>query len=252
MDIGILAPLVVFAVSFVFPMLGAGGSQLFVPALLWMGMDFKTEVIPLALFLNVISSASASFVYRRAKLIVWRTALPFALCAIAVAPFGAWTSAGLPQRPLIAVFATLTLLGASLVATGWRPKASPKSRKGKMAFGAAGGGAFGFLTALVGYGGGGLAVPMLQANGLDPKSAAGTSLFIVLCSTLAGFASHVSYAASPDWSIWAPCIVAALIGSQCGSRLMAAKLDPLAVRILFAAVLGAVALALLINNVILA
>jgi uncharacterized membrane protein YfcA len=38
----VLAPLMVFAVSFVFPTLGMGGCQIFVPALFWMGMDFKT------------------------------------------------------------------------------------------------------------------------------------------------------------------------------------------------------------------
>ena len=37
-----LAPPIFFAIAFVFSMLGMGGSQLYIPILMWMGMDFKT------------------------------------------------------------------------------------------------------------------------------------------------------------------------------------------------------------------
>jgi len=57
------APPVFFAIAFVFSMLGMGGSQLYIPILYWMGMDFKTEAIPLGMLLNVVNSASAAITY---------------------------------------------------------------------------------------------------------------------------------------------------------------------------------------------
>ncbi len=250
MEIAILAPLVILVISFVFPMLGMGGSQVMVPALLWMGMDFKTEVIPLALSLNLISSVSASTTYWRARLIDWRVALPFALGAVALAPVGAWSNAGLPKRFLIGIFAALTVTGAVLMAVGWRPKAGPKSSRGRIALGASGGGALGFIGGLVGRGGGALAVPMLYTTGLGAKTAAATSVFIVVWSTAASLISHIALAARPNWSIWVPCIVAVLIGSQLGSRVMATRLNPRAVRLSFAIVLGAIAIAMIMTDVI--
>jgi hypothetical protein len=44
-----LAPPLFFAIAFVFSMLGMGGSQLYISILFWMGMDFKTEAVPLGM-----------------------------------------------------------------------------------------------------------------------------------------------------------------------------------------------------------
>ncbi|MBN2208989.1 MAG: sulfite exporter TauE/SafE family protein [Candidatus Coatesbacteria bacterium] len=251
MGMMVLAPLVVFAVSFVFPMLGMGGCQVLVPALFWMGMDFKTEAIPLALLLNLVTSSSAVLTYARRELIDWRTGFPFALGALALAPLGAWANTRLASRFLIGVFAIEAALASAVMLSAWRPKRAVGSQRGRIMLGVGGGGTLGFLCGLIGRGGGSLAVPMLYASGLDAKRAAATSLFVVLCSTSASFASHIALAAAPQWSIWIGCLAAALVGSQCGSRLMAAKLDSQTIRILFGLVLAAIAAALIVRDVIL-
>ena len=58
-----LAPIIFFFIAFVFSMLGMGGSQLYIPILFWLGMDFKTQAIPLGMLLNVVNSSSAAFTY---------------------------------------------------------------------------------------------------------------------------------------------------------------------------------------------
>ena len=58
-----LAPPIFFVIAFVFSMLGMGGSQLYIPILYWMGLDFKTEAVPLGMLLNVVNSSSAAFTY---------------------------------------------------------------------------------------------------------------------------------------------------------------------------------------------
>ncbi len=251
MGMTILAPLVVFCIAFVFSMLGMGGSQLYVPVLFWMGMDFKTEAIPLGLLLNVLNSSSAALTYGRKKLIDWRTGVPFAIASVGLAPVGAWLNVKLPTNLLIAVFAAFTATAATLMLSGWRPKRGGLTARGRLILGICGGGALGFLAGLIGRGGGSFVVPMLFIAGLEAKMAAATSAFVITWSAGSSFFSHIALAAAPDWSIWAPCIVGVLIASQCGSRVMAAKLKSRGVRFMFGLVLFAVAGTLLIKDVIL-
>jgi len=250
MEATFLAPLVILSISFVFPMLGMGGSQLYVPLLFWMGMDFKTEAIPLALLLNIVSSSSAALTYGYRKLIDWRTAFPFACAALLLAPLGARVNLALSPKTLIAAFAGFTALASAVMLAGWRPKTKVNSKRGKVVLGLGGGGVLGFVCGLIGRGGGSLVVPMLYQAGLDAKRAAATSVFIVVWSTLASFLSHISFAARPNWSIWAPCLVAVLVGSQFGSRLMVAKLKSDAIRIAFGVVLAVIACVLVVRDVI--
>jgi len=251
MGMTVLAPLVIFCIAFVFSMLGMGGSQLYIPVLFWMGMDFKTEAIPLGLLLNILNSSSAAFTYGRKKLIDWRTGVPFAIASVGLAPVGAWLNVKLPTRFLIGVFAAFTATAAILMLSGWRPKRGGLTARGRVVLGICGGAALGFLAGLLGRGGGSFVVPMLFIAGLDPKMAAATSAFIITWSAGSSFLSHIALAASPNWAIWAPCIVGVLIASQLGSRLMAAKLKSSGVRLMFGIVLLAVAATLAIKDVIL-
>ena len=52
-----IIPPIFFVIAFVFSMLGMGGSQLYIPVLFWMGLDFKTQAIPLGMLLNMVESA---------------------------------------------------------------------------------------------------------------------------------------------------------------------------------------------------
>ena len=69
MDLIFIAPILFFFIAFVFSMLGMGGSQLYIPILFWLGMDFKTQAIPLGLLLNIVNSSSALITYGRKKLV---------------------------------------------------------------------------------------------------------------------------------------------------------------------------------------
>ncbi|MCD6328128.1 sulfite exporter TauE/SafE family protein [bacterium] len=251
MDMTLSAPLIISGIAFVFSMLGMGGSQLYIPVLFWMGMDFKTEAIPLGLLLNILNSSSAAFTYGRKKLIDWRTGVPFAIASVGLAPVGAWLNVKLPTRFLIGVFAAFSATAAILMLSGWKAKHGELTSRGRLILGICGGGTLGFVAGLIGRGGGSFIVPMLVIAGLAPKMAAATSAFIITWSAGSSFLSHVALAASPNWAIWAPCILGVLIASQLGSRLMAAKLKSGVVRFIFGIVLLAVAAALTIQDVIL-
>ena len=151
-------------------MLGMGGSQLYIPILYWLGMDFKTEAIPLGLLLNLINTISAAIVYGRKKLINWRVALPFGLTMILFAPLGTWLNLSLPTQPVIIIFAIFTAAAALLMLSGWKPGREVLSPRQLVALGIIAGGILGFLTGLIGRGGGSFIVPLLYISGLDPRA----------------------------------------------------------------------------------
>ena len=244
MHLALVAPLLFLVISFVFSMLGMGGSQLYIPILYWLGMSFKNEAIPLGLLLNVVTSASAAVTYYRHGLIRVRLAIPFALTMIACAPIGAFINFQVSTKLVILVFALFTLAGSILAATNWKPKKKVESKKAELILGVTAGSILGLVVGFAGRGGGAMVVPILLMSGLGAKVAAATSSFIVTCAGISGLLGHLPKAQFHPLLTVAT-IAAVVIGSQAGSRLMAGKMKPKGVRYVFAGVLFLVAVLLL-------
>jgi len=251
MDLLFITPILFFFIAFVFSMLGMGGSQLYIPVLFWLGMDFKTQAIPLGMLLNVINSSSAAITYGKKKLIDWKVAIPFGFAMILFAPIGTWLNISLPTKPIILIFAVFTATAAILMLSGWKPKRGDFSSKERKILGISGGSILGLFAGLIGRGGGSFVVPLLYIAGLGAKTAAATSAFIVTCSGTSSFLSHIFTAAQPNWNIWILCVFSVLIGSQLGSHLMATKLKSKYVKIIFGTVLLGVAVILVLQNFLL-
>jgi hypothetical protein len=107
------------------------------------------------------------------------------------------------------------------------------------------------VAGLIGRGGGSFIVPLFYLTGLEAKVAAATSAPIVTCSGLSSFISHLATAARPQWPVWIACVLAVLLGSQTGSRLMAGRMESRAVKIVFGWTLLGVASLIIIKDVIL-
>ena len=244
------APPLFFVIAFVFSMLGMGGSQLYIPILFWLGMDFKAEAIPLGMLLNVVNSGSAALTYGRKGLIDWQMALPFGVTMVVTAPLGTWLNLQLDTRPVILMFSLFTASAAVLMLSGWRPKRGALSTRGRLVLGIAAGSVLGFTAGLIGRGGGSFVVPLLYIAGVEPRVAAATSALVVSGSGVSSFLSHLVTAARPDWVVWSLCVAAVLAGSQAGSRLMAGRLKSSAVKVVFGVVLLGVAALLIVKGVL--
>ena len=239
-----MSPPLFLIISFLFSMLGMGGSQLYIPILYWFGMDFKHEAIPLGLLLNVATSSSAVSTYWRHGLIRVRLAIPFATAVVISAPVGAFLNFRVSTRVVIAVFALFTLAGAIIAMSNWRPKRKVESRRAELILGVTAGSLLGLVVGFAGRGGGAMVVPILLISGLEPKEAAATSSFIVTCSAISGFLGHLPKAHFYPL-VTAGTLLAVLTGSQLGSRLMASRMRPRGVRYVFGGVLLMVAVLLL-------
>ncbi len=93
------------------------------------------------------------------------------------------------------------------------------------------GGAIGFLSGMVGIGGGIFLSPVLHLLKWDlPKHIASTASFFILINSISGLIGQFSKNPHIDWTFALPLMAAVLIGGQIGSRLSAFKFDQAIVR----------------------
>ncbi|RLA93466.1 MAG: hypothetical protein DRG83_20955 [Deltaproteobacteria bacterium] len=180
-------------------------------------------------------------------MINWRVGIPFGITMLVFAPLGTWLNIKLPTKPVVLLFALFTAAAGILMLSGWKPQKRPGKRAALM-IGLFGGSFLGFLTGLIGRGGGSFVVPLLYMLGLEPKIAAATSSMVVNFSATSAFISHLATAAHPQWSTWIACIVAVFAGSRVGSHIMAKKLKPRAIKYIFGWVLIGVAVILILQT----
>lgn len=246
---GLVAALV-FAVSFVFAMLGLGGGMLYVPILQWLGFPVKAVAIPLGLLLNGLNTLLAFVRYTRESLVDFRGGLPAAASALVMAPIGAWCVRYVPQQTLILLFAlAVTVAGfRSLMGADKDENKVLVSPRRRLLIGAVAGGGAGFTGGLLGIGGGFIIAPMLMEMGYPTKAAAATTAFIVTFSSFSGFLGHVAEG-HIDLILVAVAVGAVIIGSQLGAWFMVTKAKPAWLKKLYGVVLLGVA-AKLVHGVI--
>ncbi len=185
-------------------LLGAGGSILTVPILRYvLGWNAATSITGSLFIVGGISAASA-VQFALARRIDWRSAVWFGIPGMAGAFLAGHYLPGLldswfPERSdaiKLSLFAVVMLLASVLM---FRPprlahgEDRPARARWKIAID---GLAVGGLTGLVGVGGGFLIVPTLVLwAGLPMAAAVGTSLFVIVLKSVAGFAGYMSHVA---------------------------------------------------------
>ncbi|HET7139637.1 MAG TPA: sulfite exporter TauE/SafE family protein [Arthrobacter sp.] len=232
-------------VGIVLGVVGGGGSIIAVPALVYgVGMS-PAQAIPTSLLVVGISSLAALLPRLREGL-NWPV---FAIVGAAGIP-AAWGGAAVGRLldPTILMLAFAVIM----VAAGIRMLRKPRESEGSCSTGP--GRAFrscapkavavgllvGFLTGLLGVGGGFLITPALTIFlGLRMKQAVGTSLAIIVINSAAGFSAHAA-GYTIDWATTLAFAVPAILGSLIAARL-ARYLKDAHIRISFAVLIFAVA-----------
>ncbi|MEU5982667.1 sulfite exporter TauE/SafE family protein [Streptomyces sp. NPDC047434] len=236
--------------------LGAGGSILTVPALVYL-LGFAPSAATTAGLVVVIgTSLTALLAHARAGAVLWRAGLLFAAAGLLPAAAAGLVSAHLPAMLVTAMFAVLAGLAAVRMLRSAGPAGSGGAETEAAAGGngaagpaaagrAAGAGAgLGAVTGLLGVGGGFLAVPALvTVLGVPMSAAVGTSLLVIVANALVALAARASTAVQLDWALIMPFLATAVLGAWDGRRL-AAKVSARALQRVFGGVLLAVAAAM--------
>lgn len=197
---------------------GGGGSLLLVPALTHLvGLDAKQAVVTSLAVVGWSAGAGAIAGYFQDALRI-RPAVITGATTMIGAFSGALVGARLDDRVQMTIFGVATIGAAVIV--GWQAT-RPSHRvvqnmPQRLGLIATAGIAVGFLTGVIGVGGGFLIVPALVAGaGLDLRQAVPVSLFVMVLATgsaLAGYAGRVTL----NWGFVVPFGIVASIGTLAG------------------------------------
>ena len=240
----VLAVLVGVALGF----FGGGGSILTVPLLVYVFALDPKEAIASSLLVVALASISGAVQHWRVGNVRVGTALAFGTAGMAGAYLGGRAGAQIDGRILLLLFAAMMILTATAMWRGRRlGAATPTSPSRSAPRLVLQGLAVGSFTGLVGAGGGFLIVPALVLWAeLSPHVAVGTSLFVIVMQTVAGFAGYATRVAVDYWLI-ARVAGAAVIGSWLGVRL-ASVVPPASLRRAFAAFVMAMGVLILVRQ----
>ena len=217
--------LIFFAIiAFIYSSVGFGGGSSYLAILAMYAFPFK-ELRLIALLCNVIVVTGGIYIYLKNGQVTWKKILSMVLFSVPMAYLGAVVR--------ISQDVFFVILGCSLVIASillWI-KTNPATittikepQKNGFIKNGAWGGAIGFLSGMVGIGGGIFLSPVLNLMKWDlPKKIAANASVFILGNSISRIAGHLNYS-----RIILLC-VAVLIGGQAGSR-MSVRFNPVVVR----------------------
>ncbi|MCC7154795.1 MAG: sulfite exporter TauE/SafE family protein [Bryobacterales bacterium] len=226
-------------------LLGAGGSAIAVPVLVYVaGMDAH-EAVAVSLVLISVASLFGMTLNARRGLVRWRAAAAFIPAGAAGAWLGSKWSAGLSSRTLLLVFSGLLIVvGAKMLIE--KPHDVPGSPRGPITVAAAAF-AIGILTGLLGVGGGFLIVPsLIYMARLPVRESIGTSLGVIAANSLVAFAGHMTNR-EVDLSVLPVFLVFCLAGITAGTYICH-RSHPARLKRGFGALLIGLAVFMAVNN----
>lgn len=226
--------LLFLATAVLYAAVGFGGGSTYNALLVLADTDYR--VLPsVALLCNLIVVTGGVWHYRRSGDLSLSFALPFIALSVPMA----WLGGRMPIRQETFVL----VLGFSLLVAGlamWVQSPESTSRSSESAraswlVGVPAGGAIGFVSGMVGIGGGIFLAPLLHLLRLDrPKAIAATSSFFIMVNSVAGLVgqtmkqgttAHLDQLTDYVWLF-----AAVLVGGQIGSRLSTRALSGRAVK----------------------
>jgi len=230
--------IVIFFASLILTMVGLGGGLIFSP--LFVLLEFPvTTAVSASLFLNGIAAISAAITFFRKKMVDVKIGLPLLITSTLSAPFGAMITAKIDLRSFTGILSLVIIVAAirMLISKKTEAEGMTVSSARRIIGGGCIGVVIGIMAGLLGIGGGVFIVPLLiYVLKVPTRTAAATSIFIVVFSSFSGFVTHISLA-DTDWNFIFTAAIFSFAGGQLGSRIMAEKLKGRTVRQIFGVVL---------------
>lgn len=200
---------------------GFGGGSTYTALLTLSGVDYR--ILPMvSLACNIIVVTGGTIRYARAGLIPWRRVLPLVIVSAPMALLGGLTPI---KQPLF-----MTLLGGSLLVAGLlllfqrERTEGPQELPANFATAGVLGGLVGYLSGVVGIGGGIFLAPILHLmRWADARTIAATASFFILINSIAGITGQaIKLGNSGQIGLVAeywPLAIAVLVGGQIGTHL---------------------------------
>ena len=217
-------PTIFFLIAFFYSMVGFGGGSSYLAVLALTGVSHK-EIPVIALICNIIVAAGGLWHFYRAGHLRWKTVLPFVVLSVPMAYIGGRLEISKDLFRLLLGFSLLVASVRLFLSSKQIEKAVEVPHLKRWLVGIPAGGTLGFLSGLVGIGGGIFLSPMLiLLRWANAKEAAGAASLFITVNSLAGLAGHLEKYA-PDFRTVLPLAVAVFLGGQIGSRFGAYKVS---------------------------
>ncbi|PLX48177.1 MAG: sulfite exporter TauE/SafE family protein [Desulfobulbaceae bacterium] len=218
-----------FGFSLLFALGGIGSALALVPVLHWYGLPLNMAK-PIGLFVNTLSMTGASVSNIRHKRLDFRMGIPIIIASSILAPVGAWASTLIPTHIVLLVFIGFLLFSSLMMLFFKAGKYKDQYRDDRPVLAPAMiGAAAGFLSGLLGVGGGGLISPLMIMLGFNPKKVAAITAFAVPFSSIIGFVAYAMMG-TVDWAILLPAALAAYAGGALGTHIMHNRMPPALVK----------------------
>lgn len=263
----LISPALGILVGILMGLTGAGGGILSVPLLVFfLGLPIA-EAAPIALCAVALASSIGAILGLRNKILRYKAAGFMAIFGLALSPLGLWLAPQIPNAPLQILFSLILLYVAIRLLSQARnelkgiaePNRKPPPCLMNPAIGklqwtmpcaralTLSGSLAGFLSGLLGVGGGFIIVPALKRyTDLPVKSIVATSLGVLAIVT-GGGAIFSAASGNLNLIVAAPFSLAALVGLLLG-QLLGKKMSGPNVQLIFAVFTLLIALSLLIKG----
>jgi uncharacterized membrane protein YfcA len=243
MEIQLLFILLLFVVAFLYASVGHGGASGYLALMALFSMS-PAFMKPTALLLNLFVSLSAFILFYRGGHFKWKLFLPFALASVPLSFLGG----------MIALDAEVykKVLGALLLIPVVRMLFFPNASEQDLKEGSTGlsvliGAVIGFLSGLIGIGGGIILSPvLLLLKWTNQKQTAAISALFIFVNSLSGLGGQLSKGISFESEMFMYAGIA-FVGGTLGGWLGASRFNQQILKYLLAAVLLLAALKLLLT-----
>jgi uncharacterized membrane protein YfcA len=211
----VLLSIAFFFIAWIYASVGFGGGSAYLSLLILKGIPYE-EIPQLSLLCNIIVAGTSFFHFQHRGHFSWSLFWPFAVSSIPFAYLGGGLH--LPKTFF------LLILGLSLCAAGLRlllnVQTQKQLRQARFLSCFAIGSIVGFVSGLVGMGGGIFLAPiMLNLGWGSAKQVAAIASAFILVNSIAGLYGQWTKMNSLSIDSYWPLLLAVFVGGQCGSRL---------------------------------
>ena len=232
---------IIFLVALIYSSVGFGGGSSYIAVFLL--FEIPVESIRfMALALNIVVVSGSVINYHRAKMIPWNKVLPLVILSAPLAFIGGTIS---PGQEFYQVMAASFLIIASFIMLLPKKKDRNGVELSRPQLAGIGGG-IGFLSGLVGIGGGIFLSPILHISKWETiQIIGGACSFFILVNSFFGILGQTINTEIISISFILPLLLAAFIGGQIGNRLNIKFLKPSTIRPMTALLIGVVGVRIL-------
>lgn len=211
--------LLFFVIAVLYSSVGFGGGSSYLAILALAGIAF-TQLRSTALVCNIAVVAGNILLYYRRDLYDWKKVLPLTLISVPLAFLGGFLKI---SQTFFFLLLGFTLLFAAITMWISRRIVSRESsfQRNKPLENMGYGGIIGFISGMVGIGGGIFLAPLLHLRQWDtPKKIAATASLFILVNSIGGLAGQLlNPDFNLDWTLTGTLLITVFIGGQIGSRL---------------------------------